>query len=537
MIDEIMLETEEKMQRAVNGLHNAFGTVRTGRANAMVLDRIKVDYYGVPTPINQMAGVKTPDAHMLVIEPWDKGVLGAIEHAIMESDLGVTPNNDGSVIRLPFPALTEDRRRELVKQCKEYAEEARVAIRNARRDGNSHVAKSVRQPSRGRAAPRRGRDPEAHRQVRRRSRRGVQEEGSRGHGDLEAAFACWRIRCSELRAPRRTTCSWLARVRLAAASLRGRVDDGGAAPAFVQRISDLLATLVRNRVASSGSYERFPSASRRFPRRLAFPLCKRLPMNKTLDYIFPNPPKGLDPAALDPQAIPEHVAVIMDGNGRWAKKRALNRLKGHKAGIEAVRETIRCASDLGVRYLTIYSFSTENWKRPQEEVIGLMDLFAKTMLAEVDGLHEENVRVRTIGDLSALPVETREAFEEAWLKTRDNTGMTLVVAVNYGSRQEILHAAEACVRRALATAAEGGDPTAPLTEAEFAQGLYTADIPDPEVVIRTSGEMRLSNYLLWQVAYSEFVATDVLWPDFDRYELLRCLLEFQSRDRRFGAVK
>ena len=260
-------------------------------------------------------------------------------------------------------------------------------------------------------------------------------------------------------------------------------------------------------------------------------------MNKTLDYIFPNPPKGLDPVALDPRAIPEHVAVIMDGNGRWAKKRALNRLKGHKAGIEAVRETIRCASDLGVRYLTIYSFSTENWKRPQEEVVGLMDLFAKTMLAEVDGLHEENVRVRTIGDLSALPAETREAFEEAWLKTRGNTGMTLVVAVNYGSRQEILHAAEACVRRALATAVEGGDPTAPLTEAEFAEGLYTAGIPDPEVVIRTSGEMRLSNYLLWQVAYSEFVATDVLWPDFDRYEFLRCLLEFQSRDRRFGAVK
>ena len=147
MIDEIMLETEEKMQRAVNGLHNAFGTVRTGRANAMVLDRIKVDYYGVPTPINQMAGVKTPDAHMLVIEPWDKGVLGAIEHAIMESDLGVTPNNDGSVIRLPFPALTEDRRRELVKQCKGYAEEARVAVRNARRDANSAIARAVKEDS------------------------------------------------------------------------------------------------------------------------------------------------------------------------------------------------------------------------------------------------------------------------------------------------------------------------------------------------------------------------------------------------------
>lgn len=142
MIDEIMLETEEKMQRAVNGLHNAFGTVRTGRANAMVLDRIKVDYYGVPTPINQMAGVKTPDAHMLVIEPWDKGVLGAIEQAIIASNLGVTPSNDGNVIRLPFPTLTEERRRELAKQCKAYSEEARVAVRNARRDANSAVEKA-----------------------------------------------------------------------------------------------------------------------------------------------------------------------------------------------------------------------------------------------------------------------------------------------------------------------------------------------------------------------------------------------------------
>ena len=155
-------------------------------------------------------------------------------------------------------------------------------------------------------------------------------------------------------------------------------------------------------------------------------------MLKPLDYIFPNPPADLDPRALDPDRVPQHVAVIMDGNGRWAKKRALNRLKGHKAGIEAVRETIRCANDVGVRYLTIYSFSTENWKRSQEEVDGLMHLFAKTMLAEVDGLDEENVRVRTIGDLSRLPQETRDAFDEAWQQTRGNTGMTLLVAVNYG---------------------------------------------------------------------------------------------------------
>lgn len=258
-------------------------------------------------------------------------------------------------------------------------------------------------------------------------------------------------------------------------------------------------------------------------------------MVKSLEYIFPNPPEGLDPAALDRARVPESVAIIMDGNGRWAKKRALNRLRGHKAGIEAVRETIRCASDLGVRYLTIYSFSTENWKRPEDEVVGLMDLFAKTMLAEVDGLHEEHVRVRTIGDLSPLPAETREAFDAAWEKTRDNDGMTLVVAVNYGGRQEILRACASCMREAALVAEDTGEVLAP-TEEMFERGLYTYGMPDPDLVIRTSGEMRVSNFLLWQIAYSEFVVTDTLWPDFDRYEFLRCLLQYQGRDRRFGGV-
>ena len=233
--------------------------------------------------------------------------------------------------------------------------------------------------------------------------------------------------------------------------------------------------------------------------------------------------------------IPQHVAVIMDGNGRWAKKRMMNRLRGHNAGIEAVRETIRCASDLGVRYLTIYSFSTENWKRPQDEVDGLMELFAKTMLAEVDGLHEEGVRVMTIGDLSPLPAETREAFEAAWQKTRGNDGMTLVVAVNYGSRDEICPCLQGIHARGRRRRA-GGRCAPELTEEVLASHLYTADVPDPELIIRTSGEMRLSNFLLWQAAYSEFVCTDVLWPDFDRYELLRCILEYQSRERRFGGV-
>lgn len=253
--------------------------------------------------------------------------------------------------------------------------------------------------------------------------------------------------------------------------------------------------------------------------------------HKPIDEIFPNPPEGLERALLDETRIPKHVAVIMDGNGRWAKKRALNRLKGHKAGIEAVRETIRAASDSGVEFLTIYSFSTENWKRPDEEVEGLMNLFAKTMLAEVDGLHEEHVRVMTIGDLSRLPKETRDAFDDAWNKTKYNDGMTLLVAVNYGSRQEILHAVQQIVDKVQET---GVAPQ--VDETLFERGLYTADIPDPELLIRTSGEMRISNFLLWQLAYTEIYVTDVLWPDFDRYEFLRALLDYQQRDRRFGAV-
>ena len=229
--------------------------------------------------------------------------------------------------------------------------------------------------------------------------------------------------------------------------------------------------------------------------------------------------------------IPRHIAIILDGNGRWAKKRGLPRNAGHAVGSESFRKIATYCKNIGVDYLTVYAFSTENWKRPDDEVEGLMDLFAKTMLAEVDGLHEEHVRVKTIGDMSKLPADTRGAFQEAWDKTKDNDGMTLVVAVNYGSRQEILQA----VQRVADAAAEKG-AASEVTADLFEQGLYTHGIPDPELLIRTSGEMRVSNFLLWQLAYTEFYATDVLWPDFDRYEFLRALLAYQGRDRRFGAV-
>ncbi|MEG0375085.1 MAG: isoprenyl transferase [Raoultibacter sp.] len=259
-------------------------------------------------------------------------------------------------------------------------------------------------------------------------------------------------------------------------------------------------------------------------------------MNKSLVDIFPHPPADLALASLDMDRIPAHVAVIMDGNGRWAEMRGLNRLAGHAAGIDSVRETIRAANDLGVRYLTIYSFSSENWKRPEDEVTGLMDLFAQTMLAEVDELHEEHVRVMTIGRTEVLPEKTRDAFDEAWEKTKENTGMTLVVAINYGGRAEIIDGINAYMKAAHEAMAAGEKP-AVLSEDTFGDYLYTAHIPDPDLLIRTSGELRISNFLLWQIAYTEIYCTSVLWPDFSRYEFLRSLLDFQARDRRFGAVK
>lgn len=252
-------------------------------------------------------------------------------------------------------------------------------------------------------------------------------------------------------------------------------------------------------------------------------------MKKTLFEIFPDADKRGDLATFNIDAIPTSVGVIMDGNGRWAKKRALNRLKGHSAGIGAVRDIIRVCNDLDIKYLTIYSFSTENWKRSADEVAGLMDLFAKTLLKELPELHTENVKITTIGDICRLPSETYDSFIEAIELTKNNTGLNLVVAVNYGGRDEILHAVKNIMKKGL----KPDD----LDEATFAKFLYTKDIADPELIIRTSGECRLSNFLLWQAAYSEIVVSDVLWPDFDRYEFLNCLREYESRDRRFGDAK
>ncbi len=252
---------------------------------------------------------------------------------------------------------------------------------------------------------------------------------------------------------------------------------------------------------------------------------------------FPEVPGDLNLDDFDLSRIPVHIAIIMDGNGRWAQSQGFPRGAGHIAGVEGVREAIKACNDLGVRYLTIYSFSTENWNRPQQEVDLLMNLFATTMADELPGLEEEHARVKLIGRIDALPEETRKVFEDSIERTKDNDGLTLTMAVNYGGRDEIASA----ISRLLDEYRQG--TLSPdllvdgVTEDMISERLFTAGIPDPDLLIRTSGEFRLSNFLLWQCAYSELYITDTLWPDFDRYELLRSIIEYQRRDRRFGGVK
>jgi undecaprenyl diphosphate synthase len=229
---------------------------------------------------------------------------------------------------------------------------------------------------------------------------------------------------------------------------------------------------------------------------------------------------------------PDHIAIIMDGNGRWAKKQGHERLYGHNFGVEAVRETLKAAKELKIKYLTLYAFSTENWSRPKEEVDGLMDLLVRSIAGEIDELMESNVRLLAIGDIQGLPDACREELKAAMDKTAANDGISLVLALNYSARWEITNAV-----RTIAEALEKGSvKSSDITEAMISDNLTTAKIPDPELLIRTSGECRVSNFLLWQIAYTEFHFTEVLWPDFKREDLYKAVLDYQSRERRFGKV-
>jgi undecaprenyl diphosphate synthase len=231
-------------------------------------------------------------------------------------------------------------------------------------------------------------------------------------------------------------------------------------------------------------------------------------------------------------AQPAHVAIIMDGNGRWASKRLMPRFEGHRRGVEALRRTVRAAADLGIRYLTLYSFSSENWSRPRTEVDYLMGLVKRFVRNDLAELHANNVRVRIIGEREGLEGELAELLLEAENLTVANSGLTLIVAFNYGARQEIATAA----RRLAEMVAAGTLKPEDITPEVLAGKLHTSDIPDPDLVIRTSGEQRLSNFLLWQAAYAEFVFLPLLWPDFDRAALESALAEYKARDRRYGGL-
>jgi undecaprenyl diphosphate synthase len=230
--------------------------------------------------------------------------------------------------------------------------------------------------------------------------------------------------------------------------------------------------------------------------------------------------------------VPRHVAIIMDGNGRWARGRGKPRTMGHRAGVEAVRRTVEASAELGIEYLTLYGFSTENWKRPESEVSDLMGLLRLFLKRELATLHRNNVKIRIIGDRTRFADDIRDLLAKAEDQTRDNTRLNLTIALSYGARAEITQAVREIARKV----ASGEVAADAVTEDLIEQNLSTVGMPDPDLLIRTSGEQRISNFLLWQSAYTEFVFEDVLWPDFDRSHLERAIDNFAGRERRFGAV-
>lgn len=232
----------------------------------------------------------------------------------------------------------------------------------------------------------------------------------------------------------------------------------------------------------------------------------------------------------DRKNIPVHIAIIMDGNGRWARKRLLNRINGHRKGMEAVKAVVTASGEIGVKYLTLYAFSTENWRRPADEVGALMSLLTKYLKSELPMMMENGIRLKTIGNIDDIPKKTRGILLDTMDKTAENTGMVLNLALSYGGRDDILQAA-----KTLATKVQNREITPhDIDEDLFAANLLTASMPDPDLLIRTSGEMRLSNFLLWQNAYTEFCFPETLWPDFGKEELFAAICDYQSRERRFG---
>jgi len=233
---------------------------------------------------------------------------------------------------------------------------------------------------------------------------------------------------------------------------------------------------------------------------------------------------------IDKEKLPRHIAIIMDGNGRWAKKKNLNRISGHIKGVDAVREIVTACRELGIKVLTLYAFSIENWRRPKDEVTALMGLLKEYLLKETEEMVQNNIRLSAIGRLEDLPLDVQNTLRETMKRTEQGNGMVLNLALSYGGRSEILHA----IQGILSDFQKGEVKPEEINLQRFSQYLWTRGIPDPDLLIRTSGEFRISNFLLWQIAYTELYVTETLWPDFDRKELLKAIADYQSRERRFG---
>ncbi|MFZ5642405.1 MAG: isoprenyl transferase [Bacillota bacterium] len=237
-------------------------------------------------------------------------------------------------------------------------------------------------------------------------------------------------------------------------------------------------------------------------------------------------------AAIDPSRMPRHVAIIMDGNGRWARRRGMPRAYGHRAGVESLREVVKASSEIGLQYLTVYAFSTENWKRPREEVDNLMDLLVEYLEKEIYDLCKNNVKVKAIGKIADLPPKAREAVVKAHKMTENCSGLNFNIALNYGGRTEL----EDAVRSICSEVAAGKLTPDDINQKIISDHLYTSGQPDPDILIRPAGDLRVSNFLLWQLAYTEFWLSDVMWPDFRRSHLIQAVVDFQRRKRRFGGL-
>ena len=442
MISDLKKNTESRMSKSVDSLTESLQSIRAGRANTSLLDKIYVDYYGQKSPLNQVASLSAPEPRLLAIQPWDATLIPEIEKAIQKSDLGITPSNDGKIIRLVIPQLTEERRKDLTKLVGKYSEEAKVSIRNIRRDAMEDVKKAEKAKE-----------------------------------------------ISE--------------------------DDKITYEEDIQKLTDKYIKEV-DKVAENKEKELMEIWF------LALDYSKALFLRSFMNYY----------EELDLNNIPKHVGIIMDGNGRWAKNRNMPRSFGHKEGAKRVIEIVEAAYKINIKSLTLYAFSTENWKRPEEEISKLMDLLAFYIKSQLEKIKKNNVRIKVLGDYKVFPAPIVKLIEDALQETKSNDKMILNIGLNYGGQSEIVRASKNLCKDVI----DGNISLDDIDTESFKNYLYTTGQDDLDLLIRPSGELRVSNFLLYQLAYSEFYFSNILWPDFHENDFYKAIYDFQKRNRRYGGL-